>query len=126
MSKISRSEKDGILKLPAAENAFVPEAKIARYLLDLNHPTGHTKAVYFLRFGFRQAEWEVMAEALRRHAVSSEIVKVEDTPFGTRYTLEGTLQTPDQRNPIIRTGWLIDETDIPRFVTAIPVKRNRE
>jgi hypothetical protein len=126
MGRIGATEKDDILKLPAAEDALVPEAKIAHYLLDLNHPTGHTKAVYFLRFGFEQVAWEVMAEALKRHAISSEIVKIEITPFGTRYTLEGMLETPDQRNPTIRTGWIIDETEIPRFVTAIPIKRNKE
>ena len=53
-----------------------------------------------------------------------DIAKQEDSPFGTRYVLEGTMVTADDRDALVRTVWFIDTgADIPRFVTAYPLQR---
>jgi hypothetical protein len=40
------------MKLPNLENAYVPEAKIVKYLLNLEHKQGgKDKAVFFMRCG---------------------------------------------------------------------------
>ena len=45
------------MKLPDLENAYVPEAKIVKYLLNLEHVRGgKDKAVFFMRFGFTIAQ----------------------------------------------------------------------
>jgi len=81
--------------LPNAEQAVVPKAKITRYLLDLNSENGKAKARFFLAFGFKKEAWNVMADALKQHATGHEIARFEERPpFGTRYVIEGTLQTP--------------------------------
>lgn len=47
----------------------------------------------------------------------------EETPFGTRYVIEGPLIAPNGRELQIRTVWFIEEgSRAPRFVTAYPLK----
>ena len=45
------------MKLPNAEQAVVDEAKLTRYLLDLTHPSGGPKAIFFLAHGFSLSDW---------------------------------------------------------------------
>lgn len=109
------------MKLPNLENATVPQAKITNYLLSPTHSTGRGKAKFFIRFGFSSEQWEVLAHALLEHAKEHDVAKVELTPFGTRYVIEGTLQTPVERTPSVRVVWFVDTgDDAPRFVTANP------
>lgn len=41
-----------------------------------------------MSFGFSIEAWEVLAEALRRHAAEHKVTKIETSPFGTRYVIE--------------------------------------
>ena len=82
------------MKLPDAELATVPERKVTHYLLNPGHPAGGSKAWFFLRFGFTVAEWQILAEALLRHARENEVVETEQTPHGRRYVVEGRLIAP--------------------------------
>jgi hypothetical protein len=111
------------MKLPNRERAVITEAKIVLYLLNLSSENGKAKAKFFLAFGFTIEAWQIMAEALRQHANDHEVTKVEERPpFGIHYVIEGTLQTPDGRNPSVRVIWIIDDDDIvPRLVSAYPL-----
>jgi hypothetical protein len=111
------------VKLPNIAKAVVPEAKITRYLLDLTSENGKAKAQFFLAFGFTIEAWQVMAQALKQHANDHQVTKVEERPpFGVHYVIEGTLHTPDDRNPDVRVVWIIDDgDDIPRLVSAYPL-----
>lgn len=114
------------MRLPAWELAEVPRAKVVDYLLSPIHPSGHSKASFFQRFGFAAGAWQVLAEALRRHAADHEVGAIEDSPFGMRYTIEGPIASPDGRNPVIRTVWFVESgIAAPRFVTAYPRPRSR-
>lgn len=111
------------MKLPNRDQAIVPEAKITSYLLDVEHESGRGKALFFVRFGFSVAKWEVLAQALIQHADEHDIVKQEATRFGTRYVIEGILQTPSRRTPQVRTVWFIPkDKQEPRLTTAYPLK----
>jgi hypothetical protein len=58
---------------------------------------------------------------LRTHGRDHAIVNVVESEFGTRYTVEGELITPDGRNPRVRTVWMVEKgSDIPRLITAYP------
>ncbi len=108
--------------LPAADRAIVDEAKIDRYLLSVSHPVGRAKAAFFLRFGFSLDAPDELRAALLLHARSAAIVFEEATSFGRKYILERELGSPDRRNPLIRSVWVVepDET-APRLVTAYPL-----
>ena len=111
------------MKLPNHQDAVVPERKIRQYLLSLTHRDGRSKAAFFTRFGFVPDDWEALATALRRHAAEHEVVEVEATPFGTSYTIAGSLSMPDGRSAQVRVIWFIETGErIPRLVTAYPQK----
>ncbi len=110
------------MKLPNYDKAVVPREKIVDYLLSLAHRDGRSKAVFFSSFGFLVYAWQTLAAALRHHAAAHEVAKIEPTPFGTRYVVEGELGTPDGRTPLVRVVWFIDTgEDIPRLATAYPL-----
>ena len=111
------------MKLPNVEAAVVPEEKIIGYLLSTTHRDGRHKAAFFLGFGFAAGAWQTLATALLKHASEYEVAKVELTPFGTRYVVEGTIETPGGRTPRIRSVWFVaGNQDAPRFVTAYPLE----
>lgn len=114
------------MKVPNIRNAVVTEQKIRGYLLSFEHRTGRGKATFFTRFGFSAEAWETLAKAIQEHAATHEVAKSEQTPFGTRYIVEGRLESPDGRNPLVRTVWFVEAgDDNPRFVTAYPYSRGR-
>jgi len=111
------------MKLPNLERAVVPRERVVDYLLSTTHRDGRHKAVIFIRFGFEVDNWRVLAEAHVRHAKEHEVAKEEDSPFGTRYAVEGIMVMADGRTALMRTVWFIDTgTDVPRFVTAYPLR----
>lgn len=110
------------MKLPHIEQAEIPDEKITGYLLSMTHRDGRHKAAFFIAHGFQAEAWEMLAQALRRHAADHEIAKTEQTPFGTRYVVEGPLQTPDGCNPMVRVVWFVERGEtIPRLTTAYPL-----
>ena len=109
------------MKLPNADQAFVDREKVTEYLLSTSHPDGAGKAKFFGRFGFRIENWEILAESLRKHGVCHPVVKTVAFAYGTRYTVEGNIETPDGRNPSVRTVWIIEVGSVrPRLITAYP------
>jgi hypothetical protein len=112
------------VKLPNAGQAVVAEDKIVRYLLNEAHPRGKDKAAFFSRFGFSVAKWEVLAAALLAHAAAHGVTSTLETREGTHYAVDGPLSTPDGRHPQVRTIWAVDTgSEIPRFITAYPLKQ---
>lgn len=112
------------MKLPYADKAEIPEAKIVRYLLSTTHRAGKSKASFFMEFGFDPGRWEELARALKQHAVDNDIALEEKTTFGTRYVIDGRLKAPNGTWLNIRSAWFIDnEGDAPRFITAHPLRR---
>lgn len=105
--------------LPFA-NLRVDESKIVDYLLSRSN--SHGKATFFLGFGFLPGEWEWMANALKQHARTHPVAAVVDSPYGTRYSVDGELETPGGRRPRVRTVW-IRETDSGelRLITTHPI-----
>ena len=112
------------MKLPNYDNAVIPQDKIDRHLLSMTHRDGRSKAKFFLQFGFSATSWQALAEALSHHASAHDVTTIEDSPFGTRYIIEGIILAPDGRTPLIRSIWFIETGEnFPRFVTAYPIRR---
>lgn len=70
------------MRLPNAEHLPVDREKIVDYLLSASHPDGQAKAEFFRRFGFRQDQWGMLAESLRKQGMSHPIVKTENLRMG--------------------------------------------
>jgi hypothetical protein len=110
-----------LTSLPNGERAVVEQNKIIHYLLSESHPSGRAKAAFFRRFGYRKENWRLLRDGLLAHGCPGEIVEQIMTEFGMKYVIEGPLRTPDGRNPILRSVWIIEANEsAPRFVTAYP------
>ena len=114
------------MKLPNADKVTVARAKVLDYLLAETHPYGRHKAEFFTRFGFSRGAWRTLASVLARRAIENALSRIEDSPFGTRYIIDGPIEAPDGRKPAIRTVWFLEPgADTPRFVTAYPLEKER-
>jgi len=111
------------MRLPGVSQARVEQSKILEYLLNEDHPEGGSKAAFFRQFGFQRRRWEQFAEALRNHALHHEVRQKVESTHGTRYAIEGPLQSPDGRNPVVRSVWIVEDVaTTPRLVTAYPIQ----
>lgn len=111
------------MRLPNAENAQIERAKVVEYLLNVDHPDGRGKARVFRSFGFHPSEWEVMARALQNHALENRVEGTTATPFGTKYTVTGPVQTPSGDEIRLRTVWIVEQkAERPRLITAYPIE----
>src|SRR5688500_15183073 len=90
---------------PNAHLAEVPPSKILDYLLSTEHRTGRGKARFFHAMGFRREDWKTLAEALKQHVVEHHVAGTTASNFGTRYRVEGGLQTPIGKAPQVRSVW---------------------
>ncbi|WP_447970867.1 DUF6883 domain-containing protein [Nitrospira sp. M1] len=112
------------MKLPYSNRLEISQTKMTEYLLSSTHRAGRGKAKFFSAVGFQVSSWNTLAQALQQHAKDNEVFHTAETPFGTRYVLEGPLLSPNSRELQIRAVWFIDTGSVtPRFVTAYPLKR---
>jgi hypothetical protein len=115
------------MKMPFANEAEVPRAKIVLYLLNPEHRAGKGKARFFASHGFAVEHWQKLVDALRQHARDHDITGEANTPLGVRFVVEGDMIMPGDAVAGVRTVWFIERGErIPRFVTAYPLKRKRQ
>lgn len=104
--------------LPNAEDAWVPMSKGTRYLLNLEHAKGRSRAKFLIGFGFQRDAPENLRDALLLQARGGSASAREETVYGTIWNVVGPLPTPDRRNPIVTTAWIESRGDPrPRFIT---------
>ena len=107
--------------LPNARLALVDREKITEYLLNPAHPDNGGKAPFFVALGFQKENWERLATALSNLALTTPVSQSMETVHGKKYIVDGAIETPAGKTPVVRTVWIIDRgTDVPRLVTAYP------
>jgi len=106
--------------LPRAQEAWVPERKILRYLLNLNHTEGWSKAQFFLGQGFAEERWRILEQALRRHASTGIATFVRRQHALDYWRVLGVLATPSGKRPLVFSVWVVENDGAPRFVSAYP------
>ena len=109
------------MKLPGAAQALIEERKVREYLLNQAHPDGMAKARFFARRGYREEDWRGLADDLRRHGQQNDVAGIVESPYGTRYSVDGQMRTPSGESIRIVAVWIMEKgTDVPRLVTAYP------
>ena len=107
--------------LPNRDEAYIPSPKLTGYLLSATHAIGKGKAKFFTALGFNSVEATVLEEALLKIAHTEMVIQIENTGYGTKYVIEGSLDTPRGAPISVRTVWIIETGEArPRFVTAYP------
>jgi hypothetical protein len=113
------------MKIPNASLAKVERKKITEYLLNIEHPDNGGRAEFFFALGFRRDDWEPLAGSFRRLARAYTVTRSIESVHGMKYIIEGAIETPIGKSPMVRTIWFIDSGEtIPRLVTAYPQRKN--
>jgi len=111
------------VQLPNKEKAHIPPNKLIGYLLSETHAVGKLKARFFRSLGFDETTVEQLEQGLLAIAHAEQVKECIVSPHGTKYVIDGLLETPKGFAVRIRTIWIIEAGyEIPRFVTAYPSK----
>lgn len=84
------------------------EPRLLTICFPYHTPTGGTRQSFSAASDLRSSQWQVLAEALRTVGISNPVGATVESSFGTRYTVDGSLQTPDGRSPRVRTVWILE------------------
>ena len=108
-------------RLPGGEFATISRTKICDYLLSPTHPIGRFKAAFFSALGYTMNNWERLHEDLLQLARSGDAAAGQETPYGQKYEVRGTLMGPSGRQAGVVSVWIVlnGETH-PQLVTAYP------
>lgn len=82
------------MKVPGAERVRIDDRKVREYLLSKTHPVGRFKARVFATAGFNESMVDAFIAEIRRIAATGEVSGVQDTEFGRKYTVPGSLVGP--------------------------------
>lgn len=111
------------MRLPNAENAYIPASKLTDYLLSETHPIGRAKAQLLLAAGFDRNNVNILEQGLIAIAHIEEVREVTPSAYGTKYVIDGSLRSPNGSLVQLRTVWIIDRNHSdPRFITAYPAR----
>ena len=108
------------MPIPDARRAVIAPEKVRDYLLNLEHPDGGSKAVWFHSLGYSWEQWQLLADDLLAIARESDEFDTETTQFGMKYKASGSVGRPNYRPGRVMTVWIVEDDDPPRLVTAYP------
>ena len=112
-----------LARLPNAERAYVPASKLTDYLLSETHPVGRAKAQLLRAAGFDETNVNILEQRLIAIAHFEEVKEVTPSEYGTKYVIDGSIQSPNGSLIQLRTVWIIDrDQSDPRFITAYPAR----
>jgi hypothetical protein len=110
------------MKLPNREDSYIPLPKLKDYLLSETHPVGKWKSKFFRSLGFNDINIPVLEKCLISIAYSEDVKDIITLGNGTKYVIDGLIETPVGKTVKVRTVWFIDINGTrPRFITAYPL-----
>ncbi|MEP1611898.1 MAG: DUF6883 domain-containing protein [Roseobacter sp.] len=99
----------------------VPEAKLTKYLLNINHPKGGGKAQFFRdTLEILDNDWRFLADQFCQAASNSEFYRLEVTEYGVMHGAHVLITGRNGRQAVVETGWKFGESGPGNFVTAYP------
>lgn len=108
------------MPFPDAEHAIISEEKVCEYLLNLTHPVGRPKAVWFLSLGYSLENWSSLADDLLQVAMSCDDFVAKSSRYGVKYETRGEIAVPPHRPGRVVAVWIVEQNSLPRLVTAYP------
>ncbi len=104
--------------MPRGKDAIVETRKIREYILSSDHPIGKHKArVFRAALGLKDSDADFLMSALRDAAIKIDATFGDLDEFGRRYVIDFELTTL-YGTAVIRSAWIIQGEDAPRFVTC--------
>lgn len=108
------------MPIPNAAHAIVAAEKVRDYLLNLDHPDGGSKAVWFGSLGYIRQDWHELATDLLAVARNCRDCVTVRTQFGIKFVARGWVGRPNHRSGRVLTVWIAEDDAQPRLVTAYP------
>jgi len=101
-----------VARIRNADRALIEAAKLRGYLLSRTHPVGRFKAIFFRSLGYSVSQWRRLEADLHAHLLENETESHEDTPYGRKFTVRGTLEgrTASASNWSPFGSWLPERT----------------
>ena len=110
------------MTLPNREAAYITASKLMDYLLSESHPVGKYKAQLLRNLGYHNDNASLLERGLIAVAREQDVAAIVPSPYGPKYVIDGTLNTPSGTDLQLRTIWIIYAGESrPRFVTAYPL-----
>lgn len=108
------------MPIPNAERAVVTREKVYDYLLNLDHPDGGSKAIWYDALGYERENWRLLADDLLEIARDCSDYATETSEFGVKYIARGKVGRPGHRPGRVLAVWIVEADEPPRLVTAYP------
>ena len=107
------------MKLPL--NTVIAQRKITQYLLRLR--IEDDKSEFLALAGYTRDNADLLLRDIRQQILPLEACCFEQTEYGPKYRIRGTLTGPNGRALPVVTIWMKDDaTNQTKFVTLIPDK----
>lgn len=107
-------------RLPHAELAVIPAAKLRDYVLNPAHPQGGPKArVFAAVLGLTRADWRYLRDQLLAGVQVAPATPRGSTQWGDLYEVRVDVQGRNGRTARVRTGWILRfDDERPHLTTA--------
>jgi hypothetical protein len=110
------------MNVPEGCELIVRVEKITDYLLNLNHPDGRPKALFFIANGLNGSSPEPFITLLYKHFETNSNNLILETQFGTKFIIEGNMTMPNGSIHLLRSIWIREhENKFIKFVTAYKI-----
>jgi hypothetical protein len=122
-NKILIGLEERLVEEAAQQTMVSVKDKLARYLLNADHPIGGAKAKWFEKaLGFTQKNSDDLAKQIVFDA--EKAVQTEVTKYGTKYNQTIEITGANNKRIDVVFSWIKDAGDgVVRLVTAIPTKK---
>jgi hypothetical protein len=106
------------MKLPGGDDAVVELAKLRDYCLNPSHARGRHKArVFQAALGLARSDAEYLRGELLRAAREADAVAGDTDEFGTRYSIDFTIERNELR-AVVRSSWIVRDRDVPHLTSC--------
>ncbi|MCF0112603.1 MAG: hypothetical protein HUJ60_01330 [Bacilli bacterium] len=103
-------------------NPEIPPGKIKNYLLSMDN--NKPKAEFFRNIlGYNETNWESLVHQIMYGAANNPRYIHSINDFGLRVSIVMPILSSSGKKYYIVTGWIVEENQKPRLVTAYPFKK---
>jgi len=107
------------VKLPA--DTIIASAKLTDYLLKFKRQDD--KSLFLAQAGYTPDNWQQLEQNLREQILPLDAIKFDQTRYGDKYEIRGTLIGPNGTSLQVVTIWMIEsQSEQTKFITLFPDK----
>ncbi|UTH47968.1 hypothetical protein KBW81_14940 [Loktanella salsilacus] len=105
---------------------FVPEEKLTKYLLKLDHPVGGPKARFFIEtLEILPEDWRYLADQFCQAAQNSDFYRLDVKQYGVMHGAVVLVTGRNGRVATVETGWKLEQDGPAILVTAYPTDKGK-